>query len=198
MADKILITIGRELGSGGREIGRRLAKDLDIPFYDKEIINEAARKSGFAQEVLEKNDEKPTNSFLFALAMGVNSYGTVFQKPLALELYLAQFNTMRKLAEDGSGIFIGRCADYVLSEMPGLFSVFVHADMDFRIKNTAERHGISEKEAEGMCLRSDKDRAAYYDYYSNHEWGDGRYYDLVINTSRVGIDKAVEMIKLGV
>ena len=140
MADKILITIGRELGSGGREIGRRLAKDLDIPFYDKEIINEAARKSGFAQEVLEKNDEKPTNSFLFAL----------------------------------------------------------HADMDFRIKNTAERHGISEKEAEGMCLRSDKDRAAYYDYYSNHEWGDGRYYDLVINTSRVGIDKAVEMIKLGV
>ena len=94
MADKILITIGRELGSGGKEIGRRLAKDLDIPFYDKEIIDEAARKSGFAKEVLEKNDEKPTNSFLFALAMGVNSYGTMFQKPLALELYLAQFNTM--------------------------------------------------------------------------------------------------------
>ena len=195
MKENQLITIGRELGSGGREIGIKLSKELGIPFYDREILEESAKKSGYAQEIFEKNDERPTNSFLYAIAMGVNSYGTGFQKPLTLELYLAQFNAMRKLASEGPGIFIGRCADYVLSEMSPILNVFVHADMETRIKNTAAKHNISEKAAEAMCIRSDKDRANYYNYYSNHEWGDSRYYDLIINTGKLGVDKAVEIIK---
>lgn len=196
LADKkIIITIGRELGSGGREIGMKLAEELGIPFYDKEILDEAAKKSGFAREIFEKNDEKPTNSFLFALVTGMGSAGTGFQRPLALELYLAQFNAMKKLAEDGPGVFIGRCADYVLSDIPGVLNVFIHANMKDRIANTAKKHSITEREAEAMCLRSDKDRSSYYNYYSDHQWGDGRYYDLVINTSRIDRDKAVEMIK---
>ena len=111
MGDKQIITIGRELGSGGREIGKRLAKELDIPYYDKELLAEAAKKSGYSEAVFEMHDEKPTNSFLYALAMGVTNYGLNYQRPLVLELYLAQFDTMRKLAEEGGGVFIGRCAD---------------------------------------------------------------------------------------
>ncbi|MCR5598863.1 MAG: cytidylate kinase-like family protein [Lachnospiraceae bacterium] len=195
MKEHQIITIGRELGSGGREIGIRLSEELGIPFYDREILEEAAKSSGFTRELFEKNDEKPTNSFLFTVAMGMNYYGGGFQKPLALELYFAQFDAMRRFAADGPGIFIGRCADYVLSEMPDLLNVFIHADLKTRVERTAAKHGISEKEAEGMCLRSDKDRSAYYNYYSNHEWGDGRFYDLSINTGKLGIEKSVELIK---
>ena len=190
-----IITIGRQLGSGGREIGQKLSKELSIPFYDKEILDEAAKKSGFSKEIFEKHDEKPTNSFLYALAMGATSFGQFNQKPLLLELYLAQFDTIRKLAEEGPGIFIGRCADYVLNDHEPIFNVFIHADMETRIERTMEKHGIDRREAEEMCRRSDKDRANYYNYYSNHEWGNGLHYDLCINTTKIDLDKAVEMIK---
>lgn len=189
-----IITIGRELGSGGREIGMKLAERLGIPFYDKEILSEAAKKSGYTKELFERNDEKPTNSFLYALAMGVNSFGTAYQRPLVMEVYLAQFETIRKLADEGPCIFIGRCSDYVLNDRNGVVNVFVHADMKTRVKRTMEKHNITEKEAEGMCLRNDKDRASYYNYYSNHSWGDARYYDLCLNTSKIDLDKAVDLI----
>lgn len=189
-----IITIGRELGSGGREIGMKLAERLGIPFYDKEILSEAAKKSGYTKELFERNDEKPTNSFLYALAMGVNNFGTAYQRPLVMEVYLAQFETIRKLADEGPCIFIGRCSDYVLNDRNGVVNVFVHADMKTRVKRTMEKHDISEKEAEGMCLRNDKDRASYYNYYSNHSWGDARYYDLCLNTSKIDLDKAVDLI----
>lgn len=189
-----IITIGRELGSGGREIGMKLAERLGIPFYDKEILSEAAKKSGYTKELFERNDEKPTNSFLYALAMGVNNFGTAYQRPLVMEVYLAQFETIRKLADEGPCIFIGRCSDYVLNDRNGVVNVFVHADMKTRVKRTMEKHNISEKEAEGMCLRNDKDRASYYNYYSNHSWGDARYYDLCLNTSKIDLDKAVDLI----
>ncbi|MBR5420998.1 MAG: cytidylate kinase-like family protein [Lachnospiraceae bacterium] len=195
MKEKQIITIGRQLGSGGREIGRRLSKELGIPFYDRELLSKAAEKSGYSREILEKHDEKPTNSFLYALAMGIGNFGANYQRPLALELYLAQFNTMRKLAEEGPGIFIGRCADYVLADMPDTLHVFIHADMDFRAGRVMEWEKISRKEAEVLCLKGDKDRAAYYNYYADHEWGDSRYYDLCLNTGKLGIDKAVELIK---
>ena len=195
MKEKQIITIGRELGSGGREIGRRLSADLGLPFYDRELLDEAARKSGYSKEIFERHDEKPTNSLLYALAMGVGNYGLSYQRPLVLDLYLAQFNTMRKLAEEGGGIFIGRCADYVLSDMPDVLNVFVHADMEFRVGRVAEWEKCSRKQAEDKCRRGDKDRANYYNYYSDHAWGDSRSYDLTVNTGKLGIDKAVELIK---
>ncbi len=194
MKEGQIITIGRELGSGGREIGRKLSEKLGIPFYDKEILEEAAKKSGYSKEIFEKHDEKPTSSFLYALAMGVTNFGSSFQRPLMLDLYLAQFNTMRKLAEEAPGIFIGRCADYVLSDMTPIFNVFIHADMEYRVSRVMEWEKIPAKVAEDMCRRGDKDRANYYNYYSDHEWGDSRHYDLTVNTAKLGIEKAVEII----
>ncbi|MGN0345781.1 MAG: AAA family ATPase [Lachnospiraceae bacterium] len=193
VTDKI-ITIGRQLGSGGREIGQRLSEILQIPVYDKEILTEAAKKSGFTKEIFERNDEKPTNSFLYSLAMGVAGCTAGYQRPLVMELYLAQFETIRKLADQGPCIFIGRCSDYVLNDRKNVINVFVHADMDTRVERTMEKHGLMKKEAEGMCLRNDKDRSNYYNYYSNHQWGDAKYYDLCINTGKIGIDRAVDMI----
>jgi len=195
MKEGQIITIGRELGSGGREIGKRLSEELHIPFYDREILDEAAKKSGYSKEIFEKHDEKPTSSFLYALAMGVSNFGNSYQRPLMLDLYLAQFNTMRKLAEEAPGIFLGRCADYVLSDMQPVFNVFLHADMEFRVKRVMEWESMSAKAAEDLCRRGDKERANYYNYYSDHEWGDGRHYDLTINTAKFGIDKTVEIIK---
>lgn len=194
MKDNQIITIGREFGSGGREVGMKLAKELGIAFYDKEILSEASKKSGYTEEVFERHDEKPTNSFLYALAMGVNSFGHSYSKPLMLEIYLAQFDTIRRLAKEGPGVFIGRCSDYVLNDVPNVFNVFIHSDMEARIKRIAEKNNISEKEAESLCIRQDKDRASYYNYYSNEQWGDARHYDLCVNTAKVGIDNAVKII----
>ena len=193
MKEKQIITIGRQLGSGGREIGQKLSQKLGIPFYDRALLDEAAKKSGYSREIFERHDEKPTNSFLFALAMGISGYGA-YQKPLALELYLAQFNTMRKLAEEGPGIFLGRCADYVLADHKDALHIFLHADMDFRTGRIMEKNDVSRREAESLCIRGDKDRASYYNYYSDHEWGDSRFYDLCLNTGKLGIDKCLELI----
>lgn len=194
MKEGQIITIGRQLGSGGREIALMLSEELGIPVYDKELLAEAAKKSGYSAAIFEKHDEKPTNSFLYSLAMGSLTWTGAFQKPLLLELYLAQFDTIKKLAQNGSGIFIGRCADYVLSDMPNVFNVFVSADMNTRIEKTSEKHGITMKVAEEMCKRSDKDRASYYNYYSSAHWGDARHYDLCINTSKVSLEKAKNLI----
>lgn len=195
MKEKQIITIGRELGSGGREIGKRLSKELNMPYYDKELLAEAAKKSGYSEAVFEMHDEKPTSSFLYSLAMGINNYGLSYQRPLVLDLYLAQFDTMRKLAQENGGIFIGRCADHVFSDLPDVLNVFIHADMEFRAKRVMEWDKISHEKAVAICKRGDKDRATYYNYYSDHDWGDSRYYDLTINTGKLGIDKAVELIK---
>lgn len=194
MDKKIIITIGRELGSGGREIGMKLAEKLNIPFYDKELLEKAAKESGYSEEIFEKHDEKPTNSFLYALAMGVNAFNQSYQRPLMLEIYLAQFDTIKKLADEGSGVFIGRCSDYVLAEVPEAFHVFVRADMETRVERTMKKHSISKEKAEDICKKNDKDRSSYYNYYSNTVWGDSRHYDLCINTTKMGIDKSVDLI----
>lgn len=189
-----IITIGREFGSGGREIGYILANKLGIPLYDKEILDEASKKSGFTKEMFEKHDEKPTSSFLYALAMGATGYGAGFQRPLMLDIYLAQFDTIKKLAEDGPGIFIGRCSDYVLKEREDALHVFVSADMDYRVKRIMEKKQLNEKKAIEMIHKMDKDRSSFYNYYSNDIWGDARHYDLCLNTSKFGTDGVAEII----
>lgn len=198
MNQSVIITIARQFGSGGREIGKRLAEKLNIPFYDKEILMHAAEKSGLSKEVLSYFDEQPTNSLLYSLATGVyslNEAGMVnYAQPVNQRVFQAQFDTIRELAEKGSCVIVGRCADYVLENNPNVVSVFLHGNLEDRIKRVTEREGISSAEAKSRISKSDKKRANYYNFYSGKKWGVASSYDLCINTSVTGYEQAVDFI----
>lgn len=197
MSKNIIITIARQFGSGGHEIGRRLAKRLNIPLYDKELITHAAQESGLSEEVLHYFDEKPTNSLLYSLSTGAYSVaeGVVnYSLPVNQQVFQAQFDAIRSLAEKSSCVIVGRCADYVLENHEGLVSIFVHADLNDRMERVAEYDHITLPEAKNRIAKSDKRRASYYNFYSGKKWGVAGTYDLCINTSTVGYDNAVELI----
>lgn len=189
---KIIVTIGREYGSGGKEIGEKLAKDLNIPFYDKELLTAAAQKSGICEEIFETHDEKPTNSFLYSLVVGNYATGNT---PINHKLFLAQFEAIKEIASNGSCVIIGRCADYALEEDPDMVSVFIHGDIETRVERAIKNYGIDSKKAEDIVNKTDKKRASYYNFYSGKKWNDVNSYDLAINSSMVGVDGAVELIK---
>lgn len=194
-----IITISRLNGSGGREIGRMLADKLDIPFYDYELIERAANESGFAKETFENAESKATNSFLYSIAMGMNSYGNqeLGYNTLSLDdrIYLAQSEVIRKYAQKGPCVIVGRCADFVLRDIPNLVSVFIWADIDFRIKRAMERNELDEHRAEAQMKKIDKQRKNYYNYHANNKWGLSENYDLSIRSDKIGIEKATEVIK---
>ena len=197
MNKPVVITIARQFGSGGHEIGRRLAKRLDIPVYDKELITHAAKESGLSEEVLHYFDEKPTNSLLYSLSTGTYSFaggGVNYSLPVNQQVFQAQFDAIRRLAEDHSCVVVGRCADYVLENHEGLVKVFIYADLNDRVKRVAEFDNITPAEAKNRINKSDKRRASYYNFYSGKKWGVASAYDLCINTSAVGYDNAVELI----
>ena len=199
MANKIY-TIGREFGSGGREVGEKLAAKLGIKLYDKELLQQAAKDSGFCEEIFENHDEKPTNSFLYSLVMdtySVSGYSAApfLDMPLNHKVFLAQFETIKKIAEKESCVIVGRCADYALSDNPDCINIFIHADLDVRIKNVSRNLNITENKARDIINKTDKQRASYYNYYSNKKWGSSKSYNLCINSSVVGVDGAVEIIK---
>ena len=198
MAKKIIITIGRQFGSGGRYVGRLLAEKLGIPFYDKELLSEAAKNSGICEEIFEEHDEKPTRSLLFSLATGMQHHmGTgsfYMDMPLNHRIFLAQFDAIRKLAEEGSCVIVGRCADYVLREDPDTVSIFVKADMPSKIARAVKYYGVEEDKAEERIRKADKQRASYYNYYATATWGDVENYDLVVDTGALGVEGAVELI----
>ncbi len=193
-----VITIGRQFGSGGREIGRKLAEQLDVPFYDKELLIQAAKDSGLAPEVLENYDEVPTNSLLYSLSMGAYSMGNMnaasLNLPLHHKVFLAQFETIKRLAQQGGCVIVGRCADYALMKHPHLVSVFIYADMKKRADRVAKYENISAKEAEDRLLKADKKRANYYNFFSNKKWGAAESYHLCINSGIIGVDNAVKLI----
>ena len=199
MSDKLIITIGRECGSGGRHIGKKLAEELGIKYYDKELLTEAAKKSGLCRELFETHDEQPTSSFLYSLVMDTYSMGysnsAYMDMPLNHKIFLAQFDTIKQIASEESCVIIGRCADYALAEYPNVISVFITADDDVKIKTLMDRHQISESKAKDLMMKTDKKRASYYNYYSNKRWGDSKSYDLCINSSKVGNDGVIELIK---
>jgi len=199
MSDKLIITIGRECGSGGRHIGKKLAEELGIKYYDKELLTEAAKKSGLCRELFETHDEKPTSSFLYSLVMDTYSMGysnsAYMDMPLNHKIFLAQFDTIKQIASEESCVIIGRCADYALAEYPNVISVFITADDDVKIKTLMDRHQISESKAKDLMMKTDKKRASYYNYYSNKRWGDSKSYDLCINSSKIGNDGVIELIK---
>ena len=198
MTTKTIITLGRQFGSGGRAVGKKLAEDLGIPYYDKEILSRAAKESGICESLFENHDEKPTNSFLYSLVMDTYSAGYAamgMEMPMSQKVFLAQFDAIKKIAAEGPCVIVGRCADYALEELDNVVSVFVHAPLEKRIARVAEYEKIDNAAAKKMVLQNDKKRASYYNYYSNKKWGDGATYDLCVNTGKVGIFGAAEIIK---
>ena len=199
MSNNLIITIGRECGSGGRHIGKKLAEELGIKCYDKELLDQAAKQSGLCRELFETHDEKPTSSFLYSLVMdmysGAYANSAYMDMPLNHKIFLAQFDTIKQIAEQESCVIIGRCADYALAEFPNIVTVFITADEDVKIKTLMERHQINEAKAKEVMIKTDKKRSSYYNYYSSKRWGDSKSYDLCINSSKVGVDGAIQIIK---
>ncbi len=194
----LIITIGRQCGSGGRAIGNRLAEKLNIKCYDKELLTLAAKQSGLCKELFETHDERPTNSFLYSLVMDTYSMGyttsSFLDMPLNHKVFLAQFDTIKKLAEEESCIIVGRCADYALADHPNMTSVFISADMDAKIERIAKLYEMTKDKAKDTIIKTDKKRSSYYNYYSNKKWGDVGSYDLCLNSTRLGIEGTVDLI----
>ncbi|MDR1678390.1 MAG: cytidylate kinase-like family protein [Prevotellaceae bacterium] len=197
MKEKYIITIGRQLGSGGKMVGEMLAEHLKIACYDKELLKMAAKESGLCENFFEKADEKTGFSIISGL-FGLSSFGKgdfFTNNYLSNEsLFKIQSDVIRGLAEKQSCIFVGRCADYILRDHPRLLSVFIWAGMDDRIKRIAESQHLSKKNAQKLIEQTDKKRASYYNYYSNKTWGATTTYDLCINSSAFGIDETVNSI----
>ena len=192
-------TIGREFGSLGQVVGERLAERLGIKCYDKELLQQAAKESGFCEEIFENHDEKPTTSFLYSLVMDTYSAGNYaatpfLDMPLNHKVFLAQFDTIKNLAENESCVIVGRCADYALANNPDVINIFVRAELEDRVKLVSKRMNLTENKAKDLILKNDKQRASYYNYYTSKKWGDTASYDLTINTSKISIDNAVDLI----
>ncbi|MBQ8312763.1 MAG: cytidylate kinase-like family protein [Clostridia bacterium] len=194
----LVITIGRQFGSGGRQIGKLLSEKLGIPYYDKEILAEAAKDSGICEEILEHHDEKPTRSLLFSLVTGVQMHGNLggayMDMPLNHKIFLAQFDAIRRVASEGGCIIVGRCADYVLRDKPNTVKLFVKADMRQRMERAVAVHGVDIAKAEDYVRKMDKQRASYYNYYATNTWGDVNNYDLCLDTGKLGIEGSAELV----
>ncbi len=187
---KVVITIGREFGSGGREIGLKLSEKLDIPFYDKELILEAAEKTKLEKSIVEKFDEKHT----FPGFTSSNLF-EIYQMPMSDRIYIAQADVIREIAAKGSCVIVGRCADYILDGDPDCFNVFITAPMRDKIERKRDLlPGKSDKEIENHIEKIDKKRSKYYTYYTDGIWGKASTYHLCIDSSVLGIDGTVNLI----
>ena len=177
---KVIYTIGRQFGSGGRKVGRTLAEKLGIPFYDKELLTIAAKDSGLSEALFHNADEKSTSSLLYSLVMGNYPMGSgalgFNEMPLNDQLFLIQSKTIKKIADQGSCVIIGRCADYV------------------RVHRAVNVYEVPADKAEDICLKNDKTRANFYNYYSDKKWGMCRTYDLALDSARLGISGCVDQI----
>lgn len=196
---KTVITIGRQFGSGGREIGEKLAKAYDIGYYDRELLARAAQESGFCEEILMNHDERPTNSFLYNLVIDTYSFGynssSFVDMPISQKVFLAQFDTIKKIADEGPCVIVGRCADYALENRDNVINLFIYADEDFKVNRIMNLYNLEAGKARDMIVKKDKQRQSYYNYYTNRKWGRADSYDLCINSSVLGIDGSVKLIK---
>ncbi len=186
----MIITIGRQHGSSGREIARLLAEKLNYKCYDKEIVDEAANHSDFSRDLIDAFDEKRMSAFI----LHAGGYGLNENFRLNMQVVSAQFEAMRNIAEKGNCIFVGRCADYILRDHDDLISVFILGDMDERLKCLERRQGLDEVEARKKIKEVDKDRSSFYRYYSDQTWGDAQNYDMCINSSKLGVEGTVHVI----
>lgn len=184
----IVITIGREYGSGGRLIAKQLSEELGITFYDKQLISEVAKKTGFSENFIRDTEhQRPTNSFLYDL------YTSVQTPSVPDQVFIAQAKVIKEAAARESCVIVGRCADYILRDQPNCLKVFVNAPLDQRVKRAREEYGVQEPNLETFVIRQDKSRASYYNYFATGRWGQSREYDLCVN-SRIGIEASVKVI----
>lgn len=185
-----VITISREYGSGGRAIGERLAKELGVPFYDKELIFMAAKESGLSEEYIKKTEQMKSTSFLYGLYMSAQ------QLPMNDQIFLVQSKIIRQVAQEGPCVIVGRCADYVLRDDPNvaLVNLFVHAPLAARIRRESARTNTTPAEAEKRIRQVDKERAAYYNFFSSKRWGDAQAYDLCVNTDGLEISDVAKLV----
>lgn len=190
-----IITISRQYGSGGREIGKKLAVKYNIPFYDNEIITMAAKESGFAEKYFQDPEKNASNSFLYSIVRGMQ-YQYRNATPWSLEetVYTTQSEIIRKVADEGPCVIIGRCADYILGGRSDVVKVFVHADIEFRTDRAMKIDNIDPNEAESIVIKKDKRRMNYYNYHADTKWGDALNYDICINSGTCGIDRTVDII----
>ncbi|MGI6031499.1 MAG: AAA family ATPase [Eubacteriales bacterium] len=201
MADKHIITIARQYGSGGREIGKKLAEALGYRFYDRALLTRAAEEYGISHSKLEKADERPGDRYLYFNP--ITSEGLLSEDFLrdpnhisTDDIAQAQFCTIRKIAEEPeSAIIIGRCGDRVLRDMPEKLSIYIYADLEDRVRRIMDRVKVNEREAKRLIKRTDKLRASYYNYFTDAVWGDIENYDLCLNAGRLGIEGAVQVIR---
>ncbi len=195
-----IITIGRQFGSGGREIGEMVAEHFGIKCYDKELLSRAAKESGFCEEMIQNHDERPTNSFLYNLVMDTYSFGynasSFVDMPISHKVFLAQFDTIKKIADEGPCVIVGRCADYALTDYDNVLNLFINGREECKIKRIKERFEDvkTDDQAREMMIKKDKQRQSYYNYYSSKKWGRADSYDLCINSSILGIDGTVDFI----
>ncbi|MBQ9651061.1 MAG: cytidylate kinase-like family protein [Prevotella sp.] len=195
--DKIIINVGRQIGSGGRAVARLLAEEFGCKFYDREILNLAAKESGFSEKFFEQIDEN--KGFLRSLfrsvhpmlSHGTDMYGNQFSQE---GLFRFQSIAILKAAQEGSCVFVGRCADYILRDMDNVVNVFITADMEDRINAVSSRLGCGEEEARKKIVQGENHRASYYNYYTGKKWGHSDGYDLCVNTSRLGIEGTAAFI----
>ena len=191
---KSIITISREFGSGGRTIGRLVAEQLGYQFYDRELVNQVAERSGFSPEFIEESGEYASakSSLLFAMATA----GQYSADGLSMHdrLYIEQTRFIEELAEQGNCVIVGRCADYILRENKDCLHVFIHDDMENRAKRIVERYGEKNKSPEKRLAEKDQKRRVYYKNYTGRNWGQAQNYDLCLNSGVLGEEACVELI----
>ena len=199
MAKKI-ITISREYGSGGRQIGYMTAKKLGMEFYDKELIDAAAKEIGFPPDLIADREQRLTNSLLYNFAMGT-LYGMSYPRepkiselPLTEQIFVAQKKAILEASKEGSCVFIGRCADYILKSRPDVLRVFIYADREVRKRRAVEAYGVLQENIDEFLYQSDKRRRIHYENFTNQKWGSRENYDLMLNSGDLGLDKCVEIL----
>lgn len=194
MTQHKIITISRQYGSGGRIVAQKLAEALDIPFYDNELITMAAEKTGLSVECFKDAEKTSIGNLFFSLTSLTPNMDAV-GLPLNEKIFLVQSQVIKDVAAEGPCVIVGRSADYVLAGNPNVINVFLQADLPDRVKRAIDTYGQEPEGAEAKVIKTDKRRANYYNYFTGGKWGKAENYDLILNTSRMDLEKIVEVIK---
>lgn len=191
-----IVTISREYGSGGRIIGKLLAEKLNVPFYDKEILDMAAEQSGYSRELMEGTELKAKSSFAYNLASALSFNEGISGSPLSVneKMFLAQFQVIKEIGETDKAVIVGRCADYVLRDMPGVTNIFIYAEQEDRIRRAIDLYGDNPQKAKEIVATYDKARQNYYNYHTGLKWGEFKNYNLAINSSYISEEEAANLI----
>lgn len=199
--NNLVITIGREFGSGGKYIGERLAEELNLKFYDKSLLERVSKESQIDLSLLEETDEKEKNRFWYSLAMASfsngNSANSFVGLPNNQKYFIEETKVIEEIAETENCIIVGRCSNHILKNHPNAIHIFLYAqDMVFKVERKLKYGNLTQKEAVKLIQKTDKERAAYYEYFTDGKWGDKSEYDICIDTSKLGVDQTIELLKL--